>query len=411
MQKRFILPRITLLSIVAIAAVTLSCFVWPLLSSNKTQWNAGPLANAHGMIGHDCIRCHTRSFQEIGDDSCEQCHSLTDHSSKMSKIQTTLGSDPNRCIDCHKDHRGENGLIESDSRLCLECHVKMQHLLDDKTVNNIVSWNSHPKFDIPETDSSSVKLNHQVHLKPGIRGPDGATNLQCSSCHKYEPLSGNFKPITFDSECRTCHSLNFDERLASRQVPHAKANVVFASLVAQYTELTFAQESQEPAYSDFAIRRRPGFEPNNVEKALSLSKEAILSSARQAETELFTRTACVLCHQVDHNNEQSAELDSRFKTKPVELSLSYLPGAKFRHAAHEEVSCTSCHQNIESSTKTEELHMPQIENCRNCHSEGSTPSGVKSECRLCHTYHSALPLESKNKHDLKDLIHQLNIKK
>jgi hypothetical protein len=47
-------------------------------------------------------------------------------------------------------------------------------------------------------DPSTLKLNHALHLKPGLRGKDGAVSLACSSCHQLAPDRLTLKPVQFE---------------------------------------------------------------------------------------------------------------------------------------------------------------------------------------------------------------------
>ena len=67
---------------------------------------------------------------------------------------------------------------------------------------------------------SNLKFPHDVHLKPGLKGPDGRENLKCASCHAPDTSDRGFVPVDMNRDCLRCHELRFEPAVSSRQVPH-----------------------------------------------------------------------------------------------------------------------------------------------------------------------------------------------
>jgi predicted CXXCH cytochrome family protein len=65
----------------------------------------------------------------------------------------------------------------------------------------------------------------------------------------------------------------------------------------------------------------------------------------------------------------------------------WLPHARFDHKSHASKKCADCHA-VASSKSADDLAMPTIETCRECHG-GSQPVAKKvtSNCLLCHAFH------------------------
>jgi predicted CXXCH cytochrome family protein len=66
-----------------------------------------------------------------------------------------------------------------------------------------------------------------------------------------------------------------------------------------------------------------------------------------------------------------------------------MPGARFDHRSHAQTKCGDCHD-VSRSESADDVAMPAIETCRECHG-GSRPSSgkVTSNCLLCHNFHES----------------------
>ena len=68
--------------------------------------------------------------------------------------------------------------------------------------------------------------------------------------------------------------------------------------------------------------------------------------------------------------------------------------AKFTHARHSTMDCKDCHAAATSSSATD-LLIPDLANCRQCHSGADGGSKVASTCVACHRYHQSATLQLK----------------
>ena len=73
---------------------------------------------------------------------------------------------------------------------------------------------------------------------------------------------------------------------------------------------------------------------------------------------------------------------------PVNLPDRYFLNGGFDHHAHRTEECSDCHE-AETSQSSEDLLMPDIGSCRECHmGEAAVESEVPSSCAMCHSYHA-----------------------
>jgi hypothetical protein len=119
--------------------------------------------------------------------------------------------------------------------------------------------------------------------------------------------------------------------------------------------------------------------------------------------ELLWRKTCKQCHTLDFaeknpavripastsENETPAQSVTAKITLPyierANVTLSWMPHAKFDHDAHRGFTCVSCHEKALTSTETTDVLLPGIATCQTCHAPG--PDHAESRCFECHTYH------------------------
>lgn len=408
---RHVLPPLRLVSLGAILIVLLIGALYPLLSGDRRPWESGPVTNHHRMIEQDCGSCHEGGFQQIPDRKCLACHTLSDHAPlfRHANISAALSKD---CISCHQEHNNEKALLPKESKLCLDCHAQPQLFGSEVEIAAVKNWDAHPEFSVllpgmtpPKkvrldasnelADQSHLKLNHALHLKPDLRGAGGPVTLQCRDCHELAEDLRSFKPIRMERHCKSCHALTFDERIPS-EVPHADPNVVYKYLYAEYAKLMLEPES---AAGD-EMRLRPGQGQKAAGAEAAFVRTEVEERARAAERELFTRTACKLCHEISEaeSNARNAQ-ESRYAVLTPEIPADWMPAARFDHGAHEELSCTSCHAGAPKSEQTADVLMPQKAVCMECHAQNAHAGKVGSDCISCHSFHDALPLDWSLKKD------------
>ncbi len=397
------LPALRTVVLFTVVASLILFGLVPLSGIGTQSWSTGPLHSAHRMIESKCQSCHDSSFSRVKDSQCQVCHKLTEHSKRFADLTPHTEALQRPCISCHSEHHGNEGLKPKSSKLCAECHNTLSTLAPNSKFEDRADFDGHPKFKLPQRDLSAIKLNHATHLAPGIRGPQGPTTLSCRDCHR---VAGDFEtivPISFENNCRSCHSLGFDDRLPGDEVPHGSADDVYNFIYAEYAKLYLLEQDNQSSTAIFP-RQKPGSAPFSVEERKEFSRSVIESESRSAEQMLFTKTGCFLCHDVSKKSDLrtprvSAMIPpvSNFEIKKPEIPSRWLPAARFGHGAHEEMRCQSCHKGVEKSHETSDVLIPQIENCRDCHMASAEKDKVKSDCVMCHSYHDSLPLDQKQK--------------
>ena len=307
----------------------------------------------------------------------------------------------------------------------MECHSNLQGLKLDSTIENVASFDLHPQFRISvkdqagneirvslddkqlARDDAAIKLNHAVHLKPGLLGKDGPVTLECSACHQPQVDRKSFKPIDFNSHCRDCHSLGFDERLPDIEVPHGDAESVYPALFTEYTKLFLLNSETTPA-TDRKERIMPDANRSLDKVSPRVDTRLVVQSAREAEERLFTKTACAECHTVSERpaSEQRQE-GSHYTVKKPRIRQLWFRAANFSHAAHDPFSCESCHSGVDKSSDTSDVLLPSIALCRDCHAELPKEGLIESDCVMCHSYHDSKGIAVSDKREILDYLRSI----
>ncbi len=184
-----------------------------------------------------------------------------------------------------------------------------------------------------------------------------------------------------DDHCSHCHTLSFDSDDPSRTVPHGDPETVVQSLIEYYSARLLGED---PSAAEQRVRR-PGQSLSRADRDRAAA-EARVEALRIAE-DLFERRACTNCHTVT-----KVDGEVPWHVEPVELRSKFFDNAFFTHAAHQtEISaCSDCHAAI-TSESAEDVLIPGIENCRDCHGSGfarlNEPAQTPSTCVMCHTFH------------------------
>lgn len=352
-------------------------------SRNATAFSAGPVSAPHAVFTQKCDACHRPVIPGAGwlpvvgarhnvpDSACLSCHQVGLHHAGVA-----TGAKP--CSSCHIEHIGAMHLASAPVRGCTQCHANLEtrgSLLP--TAKHIDSFtHGHPEFEPLRGASSDIrdsayglKFNHEAHLQKDLTGPNGTkVNLECASCHRISDMgergtaqTGRMAPVAFDRSCRSCHSLEFDRRVAE-QAPHTDAATV----------LHFVQEKMA---------------------AVAPHDDVALASA---ETIVF-REKCSLCHTVSGAENLPRVIATALDVPtiaPAKQPERFYTSAIFSHSAHGAVQCAECHTAALTSTSGKDLLLPGIVTCQRCHDGQSNPQGplpaghAESGCSLCHTYHA-----------------------
>lgn len=432
------LDKLTLKSWISVYKISIACFllivfVFGLIPYFRPEghllqsWSSGAISNNHKMLENNCQACHQAAFSAVKDQACDACHKLSFHFDKFADIldqKHPQHIQQDSCTTCHFEHRGKQGNINSNSQICSQCHADLKKIDPQTETNSFKTFSSHSEFRVSlidqngkaqkvsldssqdKLDRNPLKLNHNLHLKAGLRGANGPVNMQCTDCHQYKSDLKSFKPINFENHCQSCHSLGFDTNHPDLQVPHAKPDVVYDFIFAEYAKQLLVDSNTEQSQSSERIKPGSDLKRSDTQSNKAFVKSEVEKLARSAEQELFTRTACQLCHITNEKNILADK--SKFEVVKPQAQIAWMPAAIFSHAPHQEISCSSCHHAVKDSKETSDVLMPKIKDCKNCHTQSSCKIGqVKSDCIMCHSYHEAEVLPLKKTREIAEIIQSL----
>ncbi len=219
--------------------------------------------------------------------ACLTCHDAPAHQAAQTFTPP--------CASCHVEHEGASRLAATPEASCTQCHADLK--VKEGQTNfalNIKSFsNGHPEFAAVRAghapDPGTIKLNHQIHLKAGLKGPTGPMHLVCADCHQealpaprtakatfligamtlnltlpaamdsnLKSLSPEMAPVNFERHCMNCHPLVFDTRF-NDPAPHKETQIVQAYVIDQYTNYIAQHpgEVHEPVRLNSDLPSRP----------------------------------------------------------------------------------------------------------------------------------------------------------
>jgi predicted CXXCH cytochrome family protein len=375
------------------------------------SWNPGPISASHQAFAKDCQQCHTKPFVQVEDQACTKCHqNIGDHVADKTMQSTLFGE--TRCASCHLEHKESHAIAQSNPALCVECHGDLKmHRVNNPAIalNDIHDFSTdHPSFKLSiktgasvenvlrieqssktaSVENSGLTFPHDVHLSAeGINSPSGRVNMQCSNCHVPDEAGVRFKEISMETHCASCHRLEFEPAVTTRQVPHGKVADVMTSLREFYGSQSIGQTPIDVATIDGLLRR-----PANGQAKAQQTRADIWAKqkANAIASDLFEVRVCKTCHEVTRTEN---DLLAPWKITPVNITQHWLPKNSFAHNQHSNSQCATCH-NTASSKSSRDISIPDITTCRSCHG-GATPvrNRVTSTCESCHGFH--LPQHAK----------------
>jgi hypothetical protein len=352
------------------------------------------------------------------DQNCEKCHvAHSFHEPNVAREHS--------CSACHREHQGSGLMAKPTDANCLSCHVNAQvmqasieagkklspaafdfrpaqgrtifkaprpELGYTKLIHNFAT--DHPEFQIIAEklkDPDPLKFNHQLHLSsPNIPKLNGH-KLDCADCHKPDAAGVYYLKISYDENCKACHSLQFDVNNPQLRVPHGNAEHARDFL-----------RSLPEQYADFGARVKgiTGKDAlNNFVQTQIAQLRGRFGSGEELERRVFFSDArtgpvtgvaglgsvgaaqfpgCAYCHAV-------AAIEDGAPT----VSRSYIPDrwlirGQFDHSKHFKISCVQCHD-ATHSRDTADILLPTKQSCVECH---SPKGGVANSCSTCHSYHT-----------------------
>ena len=348
--------------VLACAALLLA----PVRAGKREVFRAGDMVPGHALFANQCERCH-RPWRGPSESRCQECHGAQIHHAEQASAPS--------CFGCHAEHHEQPVLAREISQPCLACHANLKTRSGRQSpfVKRITDFTTdHPEFAITvraetaekrlrlsddgarDSDPGTIKLNHALHLRPNLKSPKGPVRLYCKDCHAPAADGALMMPVRYETHCKSCHLLKFDDAGSTRVAPHTTPDLVQGYLKAVYTA-----SGQEPG---------PG-----------------AAAVRAAEKRLFG-TVCAECHQME-------QPESGVPAVPMpNIPGRWFPHARFSHSSHRVLECTGCHTRAARSRKSENVLIPGIEICQGCHRQ--EPAGwlrqAKSaplQCTTCHTYH------------------------
>ena len=391
-------------------------FLYPTVNKSHNSWSPGPLHSGHSMLANNCEACHSTSFKSIDDASCNACHQMGEHGSETNKVNFAHNSDRvglKHCADCHVEHKEVTAFMPTESKLCVQCHANLASIVTSPINDSFASFHAHSEFmlmqgttrvkisdKVAAKDPTPLKFNHEIHLKPDLKGSNGKVTMACDDCHKFSHDGVQTGKINFETNCRSCHPLSFDDRIPKSVVPHGDAEAVFQFLLGEYSKF-LGVDLPKKSESD-SVRRIPGKpDAKNPERPVLLA--SVIKEARASEDLLFAKTSCQLCHIIT-KKDNSDPWASNYDVKKPQIPEKWLAKANFNHGAHEIASCESCHIDTRKSKETSDVLIPGIETCRSCHVDEGHKGLVPSNCSGCHAYHGSQPLKADRKKEIEELL-------
>ena len=110
----------------------------------------------------------------------------------------------------------------------------------------------------------------------------------------------------------------------------------------------------------------------------------------------WSSSGCKYCHTVEGSQKA-------WQIAPTNIAERWFGHSQFNHFSHRhrpkhragqeplvsDENCTACHQYTKRSTRTEDVLMPSIRKCRECHDATvDLKEQARTDCVSCHRYHS-----------------------
>jgi hypothetical protein len=215
----------------------------------------------------------------------------------------------------------------------------------------------------------------------GARDGD-AVQLRCDLCHQNAPDGSGMRPILYDRDCRSCHSLAFEPGLPPMR--HGlQPPEVSTALWRTYSGLY--QKGAGDRESAGAARPVPGGEGTT---GVVDARETIGRKVARAERVLYGEKKCGECHAIEAPDG---------RVLPPDVPSAWFRKATFDHASHRLTECRSCHAQAypdapDASRSSADVMLPGVAVCQSCHApRASNAGGASYTCVECHRYHPADP--------------------
>jgi predicted CXXCH cytochrome family protein len=386
---------------VGVPLVAMAWFFAQRAQGGQKIYSSGQLSQSHAVFTKQCTLCHVSQAgafsAQVTDKACLRCHDAPEHHTNQTFIP--------ECATCHVEHKGSRLLKATADTACTQCHSDLR-TRDGQPhyVTAIGSFDKkHPEFAALRSrmaDAGGVRLNHYVHLQPNLIGPDNTrVQLTCEECHAGMGQYGTatvqvaasdsnlnhtsrdqaHMPLpTFAKNCAACHTLQFDQRFGTEQVPHEKPEAVHAFMLKRFSDYIAAHPS---AVHEISPPDRQIPERVRIPRIARNSAEWAQFRVDDAEWLLYAKT-CKQCHTIKPTSGPLPEIAKS------NLTARWLSHAEFDHHAHRMMSCTACHSRTPDSRETTDVLLPGIQTCQQCHRpEGAKKEAAEGRCFECHQYH------------------------
>jgi hypothetical protein len=389
---------------VALPALAVLWLGWHAVAGDARVYSGGRMSPAHAILTARCETCHVRTAGAFsvhaGDAACLTCHDGPVHHANAVFTPS--------CASCHVEHRGTLRLAATADANCTQCHADLHTTgATTRLVRDITGFEKgHPEFAVLRADRgdpTTIKLNHYRHLQPNLAGPNGPVQLACGDCHRAPadtriwpygeapfraatPLSSDplgarpnaayMAAPSYAKACAACHTLEFDKRFAEG-APHDTPEVIHDFLTQKFRSYIadHPAELREARQPDRDLPERPV-----APDFRTVSAETWVGERTAEAEQLLWGKTCKQCHTLEIS--QGAALP---RIVPSNITVRFMPHARFDHAAHQLVDCTGCHARATSSQESTELLLPGIATCQKCHRPDA--QAAESQCFECHTYH------------------------
>ena len=316
---------------------------------DQTVFMPGELTSGHHQVELACAACHTDPLggKEVFQEACMNCHGETRKkpfdSHPASKFRDPRNADrlenidALRCVTCHTEHRpemtGANGLTQPRD-LCVHCHD-----------------------DVAEERPSHAGMEFTTCATSG-----------CHNFHNNRSLYTNF----------LIRHLDDPKLLEEMQVPERQ----FAQLldqIADYPMDRFPVQQLALADADagFAVAASEQSNPHEDWAATAHARSGVNCSAchqvpsedsdEQRWVEKPTQEVCSSCHSVEMARFKQGKHGMKLTVGLEPLKVSEARQPMHSEAAHESLTCNSCHVAHRYDVK-----FAAAEACMNCHDDGHT---------------------------------------
>lgn len=412
--------HVTWSSVDRVLAMDLSDTVYSVTNDACLACHPGSLHHDNQIPGHSdldlsCAQCHVEhignhDLKRVADQTCVKCHN---------ELKTKSG--PTDQYDPHVTSFEEsNGHPEFAFKRLIDSKQKVVGSIgEDHKVRNLLAYmEQDPKGQPIGTwgDNANIRFNHAKHIEVevdaqgnkiygliGVRSDDTQDRFMdlsqtCTKCHIKDDEGKYMQPIVYESHCKQCHPLLFDnDNFKGETVPHETPLIVRGFLTEKYT-LSALRGNQEfnpaPAGRGIPGRKQGGNLSAESAKELQHQIEIAETLTIRHEHSLFGKEAkggCAYCHSL----KDEAQL-GKWDIEPTKIPSRWLPHSRFSHVSHQMMKCVECHGDVDKSELTADVLLPSIDLCRKCHSSQPEQSlnksiprrfGARTDCAECHVYH------------------------